>query len=92
MSGGSYGYLYAQIKETYIGDMQDLELDDMMKDLTDLLRTLEWWQSGDTSEESYRKATREFKQKWFRASRTDRLTRIVIDSCDELKENLLKII
>ena len=32
MSGGSYGYLYAQIKETYIGDMQDPELDDMMKD------------------------------------------------------------
>lgn len=92
MSGGSHGYLYAQIKETYIGDMQDPELDDMMKDLTDLLKALEWWQSGDTSEESYRKAARKFKDKWFRASRTARLVSIVIDSCDELKEELLKMI
>ena len=92
MSGGAYEYLCFTIKETYVGEMHDPELDDMMKDLTDLLKALEWWQSGDTSEESYRKAARKFKDKWFRASRTARLVSIVIDSCDELKEELLKMI
>ena len=38
MSGGSYNYLYSQIEDEYVGRMYDIELNDMMKDLTKLLK------------------------------------------------------
>ena len=92
MSGGSYNYSYARIEDTYCGRMYDAELDAMMTDLVDVLHDLEWWQSGDYGEESYRKSAKKFKDKWFNRSRKDRLTEIVEQKCDALKEELLKII
>ena len=49
MSGGSYNYLYSQIEDEYVGRMYDIELNDMMKDLTKLLKILEWWRSEEGS-------------------------------------------
>lgn len=66
MSGGSFDYMYGRIEETYVGEMQDADLDEMMKDLCDLLHDLEWWQSCDYSEEQYRNSAKAFKQKWLR--------------------------
>ena len=66
MSGGSFDYEYNRIEDLYVGEMQDADLDEMMKDLCDLLHDLEWWQSCDYSEEDYRKSAKAFKQKWLR--------------------------
>ena len=66
MSGGAFDYEYSRIEDLYVGEMQDADLDEMMKDLCELLHDLEWWQSCDTSEESYRKSAKAFKQKWLR--------------------------
>ena len=66
MSGGSFDYMYNRIEETYVGEMQDADLDEMMKDLCGVLHDLEWWKSCDYNEEDYRKSAKAFKQKWLR--------------------------
>lgn len=66
MSGGSFDYEYSRIEDLYVGEMQDADLDEMMKDLCKVLHDLEWWQSCDYSEEGYRKSANAFKQKWLR--------------------------
>lgn len=76
MSGGSYNYTCYQVKEEYVGRMFDPELDDMMKDLYQVLRDVEWWQSCDIGEDSYRKTVQEFKDKWF-GKRDERLRELV---------------
>lgn len=66
MSGGSFDYEYSKIEDLYVGEMQDADLDEMMKDLCKVLHDLEWWQSCDYSEEDYRKSANAFKRKWLR--------------------------
>ena len=66
MSGGSYNYNYSTIENEYAGKMFDPILNEMMKDLVEVLHDLEWWQSGDYCEEDYRITAREFKEKYFK--------------------------
>lgn len=68
MSGGSFDYMYAKIRDTYKGELHDQELEEMLDDFCVLLKELEWWQSNDTSEERYGKAVHEFKQNWLEKS------------------------
>ena len=64
MSGGSFNYMYERIKETYFDEWQDVEMNDLLNDLCIVLHDLEWWQSGDYSEDDYRDAVKTFKAKW----------------------------
>jgi hypothetical protein len=66
MSGGSFNYEYCKINDLYVGKMQDADLDEMMEDLCNVLHDLEWWQSCDYGEETYRNSAKAFKQKWLR--------------------------
>ena len=94
MSGGAFDYMYGRIEETYVGEMQDADLDEMMKDLCELLHDLEWWQSGDYNEEDYRKSAKAFKQKWLRGydwdteDRIDRAKRHIKDIIDKELEKI----
>jgi len=58
MSGGSYNYIYCKMDYELNGQMHDDELNDLINDLVEVCHDLEWWQSADTSEESYREAVR----------------------------------
>lgn len=93
MSGGAYDYKFEELKETYVGRMHDVEFDTLMKDLIPLLKALEWWQSGDTSQEDYRLAVKKFKDKWLSADNKERVTRLInktiADAEDKLKTSLL---
>ena len=66
MSGGSYNYIYSKLSCECEGEMRDAEMDDLIKDLCEVLHDLEWWQSGDYSEDQYRETVSEFKKKWFK--------------------------
>lgn len=92
MSGGEFNYMYENIRDTYVGKMEDAELDEMMDELSDVLYELEWWQSGDTSEDKYRKAVAKFKKKWFQGDVTMRIVGIVEKKVDALKDELLTMI
>ena len=85
MSGGSFDYHCFTLEQYYVGKMQDIELNKMIKDLAKVLHDLEWWQSDDISEEEYRETVRKFKNKWF-GKRDDTSKECV----KEILENALK--
>lgn len=91
MSGGSFDYEYSRIRDAYAGQMCDEELDGMMEDLIPLLKSLEWWQSADISEEEYRAEAAAFKAKWFDRSPEDSVA-FYADrlqaQCDRMKREL----
>ena len=89
MSGGSYYYMYSQVEEEYVDRMFDSQLNTMMKDLTGLLHDLEWWQSGDYSEETYRETVKKFKKKWFGQTKID-VQSYIENEFERTKNELLK--
>ena len=89
MSGGSYNYTYQQVHDTYVDAMYDKQLNDMIKDLVEVLHDLEWWQSADIGEEDYRQTVTRFKRKWFQRSKTD-IQKLVEHEFEEKKNDLLK--
>lgn len=73
--------------------MYDAELDELIKDLVPVLKAVEWWQSCDTCEGTYRKAVLKFKKKWLSDdTRTERLGKIINGKVEELRKELLKMI
>ena len=89
MSGGSYNYMYIQIKDEYDNRMYDKQLDEMMKDLCDLLHDLEWWMSCDYSEKTYRESVNKFKKKWFKQTKID-VQNYIENEFERTKNELLK--
>lgn len=76
MSGGHFDYLYYRIEETYADQMEDPELNEMIVDLCELLHDLEWWQSADYGEDTYRETVKKFKKKWFGQTDEERLSKL----------------
>ena len=89
MSGGRFNYEYSTIEYTYCGQMEDIELNEMMCDLVKLLHDLEWWQSSDYGEETYRKTVQDFKKKWFKRTK-ENMQEFIEKQFEEKKKELLK--
>lgn len=92
MSGGSYDYMCYRIEEYYVGHMKDIELNDLMKDISKLLHDLEWADSGDISDESYFKTVTTFKNKWFKQDRKVRLKTYIDNKLEKTKKELYNLI
>ena len=92
MSGGSRDYLYCRVKSTFVGSMYDPEIDDLMKDIVELLHDVEWYDSADIGEEDYRETVKKFKRKWFEKPRDYRLKEYVNTAVDRLREELMQMI
>ena len=92
MSGGSMNYVYCQIEEECVGHMGDHELDDLMKDVAKLVHDREWCLSGDTCEETYQKTVKEFKRKWFKSPRADRLYGYIDDVFNKSRSDCMAMI
>lgn len=92
MSGGSYNYIYSRLLTECDGQMQDAEMNDMIHDLAGVLHDLEWWQSGDYTEEDYRQSLAEFKKKWFKTNRVDRLKGYIDDQLGIVRRQLYELI
>lgn len=92
MSGGSYDYIYCRLKEECDGRMYDAEMDDMIRDLADVLHDLEWWQSADSSEDEYRATLTRFKAKWFKDNREERLKGYIDNQIGIVRNQLYALI
>lgn len=92
MSGGSHNYIYYQIQEELVGQMEDQELNDLMSDIVTLAHDLEWYHSADTSQKDYQKSVDEFKKKWFKQSREERLKNYINERIQKTKEELMNMI
>ena len=64
MSGGHYNYLCYTIEDTYEGELESPVLEEMLKDFCQLLKSLEWYKSGDTNEYDYHEDVNKFIEKW----------------------------
>ena len=92
MSGGSYSYIYCRLEEECGGRMYDTEMNDLVKDLCEVLHDLEWWQSGDTSEDCYRNTLAKFKAKWFKGDRQERLKGYIDEQIGMVRNQLYALI
>lgn len=92
MSGGSYNYICYTLEEACKGAMYDAEMNDLIKDLVEVLHDLEWWQSCDTSEERYRETLAKFKKKWFHGSRKERLKGYIDEQIGIVRNELYALI
>ena len=86
MSGGSLNYFYSDL-EDHVGDFKDKELDDLVKDLSDLFHAREWFLSSDTCEGEWNEARDAFKEKWFgKGNRQKRIKKYL----DDIREEVMK--
>lgn len=84
MSGGSLDYFYDRLEE-HIGDFNDKELDELVKDLAQLFHDREWYLSGDYCEGNWNEARDNFKQKWFgQGARQERIEKYLKEVTQEL--------
>jgi len=72
--------------------MYDEEMNDLIKDLCDVLHDLEWWRSCDCSEEHYRNTLAKFKAKWFRGDRQERLKGYIDEKIGFVRSELYSLI
>lgn len=92
MSGGSYNYIYSTLLSECDGCMYDAEMNDMIRDLAEVLHDLEWWQSDDSSEDQYRQTLAKFKEKWFKTDRCDRLKGYIDEQIGIVRRQLYEMI
>lgn len=92
MSGGSYDYIYLRLLDKYENRMYDEEMNDLIKDLCEVLHDLEWWQSDDSDEQTYRDTLSRFKRKWFQGNREKRLKEYIDKQIGITRVNLYKLI
>jgi hypothetical protein len=64
MSGGSFDYGYAKFWNDYSGKMEDDIMEEIINDLSKVLKDLEWYKSCDIGKEDYFEAVKNFKAKW----------------------------
>lgn len=91
MSGGSMNYAYINVEE-YAYMLEDRELIEFAKDFAQLLHDCEWYHSSDTDRERYLKTVKEFKDKWFKSDRNERLARYINEIYDNAKRECLELI
>lgn len=92
MSGGSHNYIYTRIDEELVGSMHDKELDDLMKDISELAHDVEWYDSSDIDENKYKESVKKFKNKWFKSTREERLKGYIDKTIDDLRQELINLI
>lgn len=91
MSGGSMDYVYIRISEAahYV---HDKEIKELLNDLSELMHDLEWYESGDYGKDTYLMSLAEFKKKWFKADRSERLKSYIDEFLKDVKEELYALI
>ena len=88
MSGGSLDYFYNQLID-HVGDFDDVELDELIKDLSNLFKAREWYLSGDTGLGTWREERDKFKSKWFTEhGRNDRINSMITKMADKMRDAL----
>ena len=86
---GEYGFSKAKDARA-MNPLKDKQLSELCWDMFCLLHSLDWYESGDTGEETYAEDVKRFKDKWLNKD-ADVIKREEIDkSIEELREQLYK--
>lgn len=91
MSGGSFDYICFDL--AHVADrIEDKEIKELTKDLANLLHDLEWYESGDYGRDTYERALKEFKEKWFKGDRNARLKGYINTILNTARDDIDKLI
>lgn len=69
---------------------EDYVISELVYDVFCLLHSFDWYESGDTCEETYREDVERFKDKWLATQPGARVKEIVDDEIIRLREELYK--
>ena len=95
MSGGYFRYIDRDLKHEIFGysgrgienAFEDIEISHLVWDVLELMNDYSMYAEGDTDKETYVKAKKAFKDKWF-GERSDNVKRIVDIAIDDLRKEL----
>ena len=91
MSGGSMNYLCWSM-ENESGMFEDREIIMLVRDLAKVAHDCEWYHSGDICRETYKKTVADFKKKWFKGDRQERLKGIINEVFEEARSECMAMI
>lgn len=99
MSGGYFNYNDSFLKSEIFqynsecwNALEDMEISQLVWDVLDLIHEFDWYKSADTSEETYKEAVRNFKRKWFKSPRVDRLYGYIDDAFNKTRSDCMAMI
>lgn len=100
MSGGHFKYRDASLlseitdcgSDLNANPLEDRELSALLIDILQLVHDYDWYASGDTSRKDWVTAKDEFKDKWFKQDRNDRLSEIIQKRLDEVADELKEML
>lgn len=84
---GKRGYDQANFARR-LDPLDDIVLSELVFDVFCILHSYDWWQSGDTDEETYRKDVTRFKQKWLQPLSDEYIRLIVDDELNAVRDKL----
>lgn len=70
---------------------EDVEISELIFDVFCLIHSYDWYASGDTGEDTYRKDVEYFKKKWFGKTAMQRAEKVTKDAIEEFAEDIRKI-
>lgn len=70
---------------------EDVEISELIFDVFCLIHSYDWYASGDTGEDDYRKDVEYFKRKWFGKTARQRAEKVAKDAIEEFSEDIKKI-
>lgn len=70
---------------------EDVEISELIFDVFCLIHSYDWYASGDTGEDDYRKDVEYFKRKWFGKTAKQRAEKVAKDAIEEFADGIKKI-
>jgi len=67
---------------------EDVEISELIFDVFCLIHSYDWYASGDTGEDTYRKDVEYFKKKWFGKTAKQRAERMTNDAIEEFTQRI----
>lgn len=84
---GEHGFKHSNVARR-INPLKDRIISELVFDVFCLLHSFDWYESGDTCEETYREDVKRFKEKWLKPFSEDRAKEIIEDEISRLREDL----
>lgn len=84
---GEAGFKQSKIARR-LDPLDDILLSELVFDVFCVLHSYDWWQSGDTGEDTYRKDVQRFKDKWLKQLTDERIKEIIDDELNVTRGRL----
>lgn len=84
---GDHGFSQSKLARR-VDPLDDILMSELVFDVFCVLHSYDWWQSGDTGEDTYRADVQRFKDKWLKKLPDDRIREIIDDELQAVSKRL----